>query len=67
MVLIEHIGSNDALKMPLDELVALVREREPRALILVDAAHTPGTQATLPLADVDDVLLAGNLHKWFYG
>ena len=64
-VVVEHIASHDALELPLADVLALVRQRAPRAVLIVDGAHTPGTRRDMPLADADDVLFAGNLHKWF--
>jgi isopenicillin-N epimerase len=63
-LLLEHVCSHDALKMPIDEMVAAVDSE--RLVVVIDGAHVPGTVDRLPvLLDRPNVFYAGNLHKWF--
>jgi selenocysteine lyase/cysteine desulfurase len=69
VVLLEHISSHDALRMPLEQLVQCIRRdlmpAPEQLVVVVDGAHAPGTVERLPLDDDSGVLYAGNLHKWF--
>ena len=49
LVVVEHIGSQDALEMPLEPVLELLRTRVPDCILIVDGAHTPGTRDRLPL------------------
>lgn len=70
-VLLEHISSHDALRMPLEDVLACIRrdlmprDAAERLVVVVDGAHAPGTIERLPLDDDASVFYAGNLHKWF--
>jgi isopenicillin-N epimerase len=65
LVVVDRITSPTATVVPVAAVASAVRAAEPGAVVLVDAAHAPGT--------LDDDIAAlrvdhwiGNLHKWAY-
>jgi len=63
LLVIDHIASRSALRLPVERLTALARERGVR--VLLDGAHAPGQLAlNVPALDADWVI--GNCHKWLY-
>ncbi len=62
MVLLSHISSSTALRLPLPEICGRLRHRG--VLSVIDGAHAPG-QVPLDLGSVGADFYVGNLHKWF--
>lgn len=62
-IIISHISSPTALRMPARRLCQLAREAE--ILSIVDGAHGPG-QVELRLADFGADVYVGNCHKWLF-
>ncbi|HEX4999219.1 MAG TPA: aminotransferase class V-fold PLP-dependent enzyme [Terriglobia bacterium] len=61
MAVVDHIASDSAVVMPVEEMAAACHKRG--VAILVDAAHAPGAiPVDIPSLGVD--WYAGNLHKW---
>lgn len=66
LVVLDAIPSNAPFVLPLEEVVALCRERSPNAFIVVDAAHgLGGLPLKLGTSSADAVFT--NCHKWFCG
>lgn len=66
LVVLDAVPSNAPFVLPLEEAIALCRERSPDAFVVVDAAHALGAlplRLGRPLADA----LLTNCHKWFCG
>ena len=61
MVIVDHITSQTALVMPLREIVDACHAKG--ALVLVDAAHTPGAIA-VDIESYGADWYTANLHKW---
>ena len=61
LLLVDHITSPTALVFPLQELIALARERD--AFVIIDGAHGPGS-VPLQLEGLQPDAYVGNLHKW---
>lgn len=61
LLVVDHLTSPTALVLPLEQLIALARERD--ALIVVDGAHGPGS-LQLQLETWQPDAYVGNLHKW---
>lgn len=70
LVLLDAIPSNAPVLFPVDEAVALCRRLAPKALVIVDAAHSLG-QLDLDLSwssrDAAPDIFTTNCHKWFCG
>lgn len=63
MALLDHISSPLAIIYPLDDMLALCRERG--VATLVDGAHVPG-MLDLDLSRIDADWYVGNCHKWLF-
>jgi isopenicillin-N epimerase len=61
LLVVDHITSPTALVLPIEQLIALAREREAR--IIIDGAHGPGS-VPLQLQQWQPDAYVGNLHKW---
>jgi len=63
LAVLEHVGPETALVMPLAEMARCCRERG--VAVLADGAHAPGALAVdIPSYGVD--AYTGNLHKWAF-
>ena len=63
LVLLDHISSSSALLFPVKEMIGIIRQVTPRAIIIIDGAHAPG-QIPVSLLDLNADFYTGNLHKW---
>ena len=62
LVVLDHITSETALLLPLEQIVHTIRRVAPQARVVIDGAHSPGMlSSTLP-PDFD--VWVGNFHKW---
>jgi isopenicillin-N epimerase len=61
LVVLDHVTSPTARRLPLAELVPAVQERG--AAVLVDGAHSPG-MLDVDLEALGADFFVGNLHKW---
>lgn len=62
LVVLDHITSETALLLPIDQIVRTIRRVAPEAHVVIDAAHTPGMLSPALPADFD--VWVGNFHKW---
>ncbi len=63
LAILDHITSATALLMPVEEMIAVCRERG--VSVLIDGAHAPG-QTALNIAALNADWYVGNLHKWYF-
>ena len=63
LLVLDQVTSNTGIVMPVAEIVAGVRVRAPRCIVLVDGAHSLG-QLDLDLSALDCDYFVGNFHKW---
>ncbi|XP_078492683.1 uncharacterized protein LOC100182498 [Ciona intestinalis] len=63
IAVIDHITSPTALKLPVEKIVEVCRERN--VLTLIDGAHAPG-QLDLDMEKIKADFYVGDLHKWYY-
>ncbi|MGN6688885.1 MAG: aminotransferase class V-fold PLP-dependent enzyme [Actinomycetales bacterium] len=61
VVLLDAVTSATAWRLPLAEVVPVLRDRG--AVVIVDAAHVPG-MTPIAASGVDADFWTGNLHKW---
>ena len=63
LAVLDHITSATGLVLPIEEMVAMCRERG--VLVLVDGAHAPG-HVPLNLESLGADWYTGNAHKWLF-
>ena len=63
MVIVDHIASATGMRMPIEEMAKICRERG--VLLFVDGAHAPGS-IHLDISAIGADLYVGNLHKWMW-
>ena len=63
LLVIDHVTSESALLLPIEEIVAPCRERG--VAVAVDGAHAPGA-IPLDVSSIGADWYVGNLHKWAY-
>merc|ERR1712166_475622 len=61
LAVFDHVSSNTAIRMPVEQLIQLCKERGVPAMI--DGAHGPG-QFPVNLDLMDPDYYVGNCHKW---
>jgi isopenicillin-N epimerase len=61
LIFISHITSSTGLRLPVDEICAIAKERG--LLIFIDGAHAPG-QVEVNLQKLDPDFYTGACHKW---
>lgn len=64
LVIVDHISSLSGIVFPVEEIVALCRQK--KIPVLVDGAHAPG-QVELALEKWQPDFYTGNFHKWLFG
>jgi len=63
LAVIDHVASESALLLPIEEIAARCRERG--VAVAVDGAHAPGA-IPLDVPSIGADWYVGNLHKWAY-
>ena len=61
LVMVDHVSSPTAMKFPVEQIVAMCRDRN--VPVMVDGAHAPG-MIDLDVEAIGADFYTGNLHKW---